>query len=47
MRPDEMTFAFPGSRLAEVVEAVQRATAVDGVVAKPAADDARRFAPGA
>ena len=47
MRPDEMTFAFPGSRLAEVVEAVQRATAIDGAVAKYAADDARRFAPGA
>jgi uncharacterized protein (DUF169 family) len=47
MRPDEMTFAFPGARLAEVVQAVQRAAAVDGVVAKYAADDARRFAPGA
>lgn len=44
MRPDEMTFAFPGERLAEVVEAVERTAAVDGVVAKYAAEDARRFA---
>jgi uncharacterized protein (DUF169 family) len=43
MRPDEMTFAFPGSRLAEVVDAVERTAAVDSVVAKYAADDARRF----
>jgi uncharacterized protein (DUF169 family) len=45
MRPDEMTFAFPGSRLAEVTEAVERTAAIDSVVAKYAADDARRFAP--
>jgi len=44
MRPDEMTFAVPGGRLAEVVGAVQRTAAVDRVVAKYAADDARRFA---
>jgi uncharacterized protein (DUF169 family) len=44
MRPDEMTFAFPGSRLAEVTEAVERTAAIDSVVAKYAADDARRFA---
>ncbi len=43
MRPDEMTFAFPGSRLAEVVDAVERTSAVDSVVAKYAAEDARRF----
>jgi uncharacterized protein (DUF169 family) len=47
MRPDEMTFAFPGSRLAEVVEAVERTAAVDTVVAKYAAEDARRFGPAA
>jgi uncharacterized protein (DUF169 family) len=44
MRPDEMTFAFPGGKLAEVVDAVERTAAVDTVVAKYAADDARRFA---
>ena len=44
MRPDEMTLALPGSRLAEVTEAVQRTAAIDTVVAKYAADDARRFA---
>jgi uncharacterized protein (DUF169 family) len=44
MRPDEMTFAFPGGQLAEVVDAVQRTSAVDTVVAKYAAEDARRFA---
>ena len=44
MRPDEMTLALPGSRLAEVTDAVQRTAAIDTVVAKYAADDARRFA---
>ena len=44
MRPDEMTFALPGNRLAEVTAAVERTAAVDTVVAKYAADDARRFA---
>lgn len=43
MRPDEMTFALPGNRLAEVTAAVKRTAAVDTVVAKYAADDARRF----
>jgi len=47
MRPDEMTVAVPGSRLAEVVDAVKRTASVDTVVAKYAADDARRFAAGA
>lgn len=47
MRPDEMTFAVPGSRLGEVVGAVKRTASVDSVVAKYAADDARRFAAGA
>jgi len=44
MRPEEMTVALPAARLAEVVDAVERAAAVDGVVAKYAAEDARRFA---
>ncbi len=44
MRPDEMTCALPGSRLAEVTAAVERTAAIDTVVAKYAADDARRFA---
>ncbi len=43
MRPDEMTVAIPGERLAAVVDAVDRTAAVDTVVAKYAADDARRF----
>jgi uncharacterized protein (DUF169 family) len=45
MRADEMTLALPGSRLAEVTDAVERTAAIDTVVAKYAADDARRFAP--
>jgi len=45
MRPEEMTVAIPGRQLAEVVDAVERTAAVDTVVAKYAADDARRFAP--
>ncbi|MHB8682081.1 MAG: DUF169 domain-containing protein [Acidimicrobiales bacterium] len=43
MRPDEMTFAFPGAQLPSVVDAVERTAAVDTVVAKYAAEDARRF----
>jgi uncharacterized protein (DUF169 family) len=43
MRPDEMTLALPGARLAEVTEAVERAAGIDTVVAKYAAEDARRF----
>ncbi|HXQ62656.1 MAG TPA: DUF169 domain-containing protein [Acidimicrobiales bacterium] len=43
MRPDEMTVAIPGERLADVVDAVERTAAIDTVVAKYAADDARRF----
>jgi uncharacterized protein (DUF169 family) len=46
MRPDEMTVAVPGPRLPEVVDAVDRAASVDTVVAKYAAEDARRFAAG-
>jgi uncharacterized protein (DUF169 family) len=44
MRPDEMTVAVPAGRLAEVVDAVEKTAAVDSVVAKYAAEDARRFA---
>lgn len=44
MRPDEMTCAIPGPRLGEVVRRVESAADVDTVVAKYAADDARRFA---
>lgn len=44
MRPEEMTVALPGERLAQVVEAVEHTAAVDNVVAKYAAEDARRFA---
>ena len=43
MKPEEMTFAFPGGQLAQVVEAVARTSGVDTVVAKYAAEDARRF----
>ncbi len=44
MHSEEMTVAIPGDRLASVVDAVERASAVDTIVAKYAADDARRFA---
>jgi uncharacterized protein (DUF169 family) len=47
MRPDEMTVAIPGARLADVVDSVEKTAAVDTVVAKYAAEDARRFAPSA
>ncbi len=47
MRPEEMTVAFPGDRLGEVTAAVERAASIDTVVAKYAAEDARRFATGA
>lgn len=41
----EMTVAVPARRLAEVVDRLEAAAAVDGAVARYAADDARRFAP--
>lgn len=44
MGSEEMTVAMPGSRLPEVLDAVKRAAAIDTLVAKYAADDARRFA---
>lgn len=43
MRPDEMTVAIPGPRLAEVTDAVDRAASIDTDVAMYAAEDARRF----
>jgi len=43
MRPDEMTCAIPAGKLSEVVEAVERTAGVDSLVAKYAAEDARRF----
>lgn len=44
MQPAEMTCALPAAQLADIVASVQRNAAADGVVAKYAADDARRFA---
>jgi uncharacterized protein (DUF169 family) len=46
MRPEEMAVAFPGRRLTEVCSSIARSASVDGVVAKYAAEDARRFADG-
>lgn len=43
MQPHEMTCAIPGHEFAEVTHRVQAAAEVDGVVAKYAARDARRF----
>jgi uncharacterized protein (DUF169 family) len=43
MRPDEMTCALPAGQLEEIVAAVERTAAVDSVVARYAAEDARRF----
>jgi uncharacterized protein (DUF169 family) len=43
MNVAEMTMAIPGPRLAEFVASLAQTAAVDGVVARYAADDARRF----
>jgi uncharacterized protein (DUF169 family) len=43
MQPHEMTCAIPADQLADVVTRVATTAEVDGVVAKYAADDARRF----
>jgi uncharacterized protein (DUF169 family) len=43
MTPEEMTCALPAAGLEAVVEAVERTAATDSVVAKYAAQDARRF----
>lgn len=44
MKPEEMTCALPAEQLASLVDSVERTAATDSVVAKYAADDARRFA---
>ena len=44
MPATDATCAIPASRLAEVVDALERTAATDGIVAKYAAEDARRFA---
>jgi uncharacterized protein (DUF169 family) len=43
MSVNEMTFAIPGPRLAEVVDSLERNAVADNAVARYAADDARRF----
>ncbi|HEV2369255.1 MAG TPA: DUF169 domain-containing protein, partial [Acidimicrobiales bacterium] len=43
MPSTEMTCAIPGSKLADVVENLERTNAVNSAVAAYAADDARRF----
>jgi uncharacterized protein (DUF169 family) len=43
MPPTEMTCALPASQVAEIVESVKRTADADAVVARYAADDARRF----
>jgi uncharacterized protein (DUF169 family) len=43
MRPEEMTCAIPGARLAEVVAAVEAAVTLDRMMASYAAADAKRF----
>ena len=44
MRPDEMTCAIPGQRLAEVVSGIESAVTLDRAMASYAAADAKRFA---
>jgi uncharacterized protein (DUF169 family) len=44
MPASDSTCAVPASRLTEVVEALERTAAIDSIVAKYAAEDARRFA---
>ena len=44
MRPEEMTCAIPAARLAEVVEALERTSEIDSMVATYAARDGRRSA---
>jgi len=43
MRPEEMTCAFPAATFGQLVEQVEATAATDSVVAKYAAEDARRF----
>jgi uncharacterized protein (DUF169 family) len=42
-RPEEMTCALPAGQLGELVDAIEQTAATDSVVAKYAAEDARRF----
>ena len=44
MAPEEMTCALPGSRLREIVEALEAAVTLDRQMATYASHDARRFA---
>jgi uncharacterized protein (DUF169 family) len=43
MRPEEMTCAFPAATFGEFADKIEAAAGTDGVVAKYAADDAKRF----
>ena len=43
MTPEEMTCALPASHLEEIVASIKHTAQVDTVVAKYAANDARRF----
>jgi uncharacterized protein (DUF169 family) len=45
MRPEEMTCALPAAGLGDLVGRIEATAATDSVVAKYAADDARRFSP--
>jgi hypothetical protein len=44
MKPDEMTCALPAPALEALVGSIENTAATDSVVAKYAAEDARRFA---
>jgi uncharacterized protein (DUF169 family) len=43
MKPEEMTCALPASQLEEMVATIEKTAGTDSVVAKYAAEDARRF----
>lgn len=43
MKPEEMTVALPGARLAEIVSAIEDTAALDGAMASYAAKDSKRF----
>jgi hypothetical protein len=43
MTPEEMTVALPAESLGEFVDAIESTAAIDTVVARYAAQDARRF----
>jgi hypothetical protein len=43
MPATELACALPGSRLDELVDAIERAAAIDANVARDAGDDAARF----